>query len=137
MPTYSEIEWAFDFVNSQPPGTNSAVYDPSTKRFYIESELTGESDIPDDLDWDRCITVPHKNDLDLGQRLVIRFVRHTIPDEEDTVRGLFRQRRAYGRFKAFLEERGQLQAWYDFEAAAQREAIVSWCRDNGIEIEPG
>lgn len=78
--------------------------------------------------------MPHKHELDLGHDLVFRFVAEVIPDEEHKVHQFFTRRGAYARFKDFLDHRKLLQAWFDFEATAQRRAIEQWCRDNGMEI---
>lgn len=134
MPEYSDIELAFEFVSSAPHGTNRAVFDRATGRFLYASDMSGENEIPDDIDEDQCVEVPHKHDLDLGQRLVFQFVLQAIPGEEETVHRIFKRPGAYGRFKDFLEKRQLLQQWYDYSAAAQREAIEQWCKDNGIDI---
>ena len=47
---------------------------------------------------------------------------------------IFRRAGAYSRFKYFLEERGLLQQWYDYENAVQREALQEWCEENGIKL---
>jgi hypothetical protein len=134
MPNYSDLEMAFYYVGDAPYGTNRAVYDKSADRFLYASAITGESEITDDLDWPHCYEVPHKNTLDLGRDLVFRFIEEQLPDEAATVQRIFQRAGAYGRFKEFLEDRRQLQAWYDFEAAARRSAIEQWCRDNGLDI---
>ncbi len=134
MPEYSDIELAIAHVSSAPRYTSRAVYDKRTSRFLYESESTGENEIPEDIDWDQCIEIPHKHELDLGHDLAFRFIAQILPDEEDAVRRIFRQRGAYGRFKDFLDRRQLLQPWYDFESAATRRAIERWCRENGLEI---
>jgi hypothetical protein len=134
MPEYTDIETAIDYVSSAPRYTNQAVYDKRTAQFFYASELSGENDIPDDLDWDQCIEIPHKHELNLGRNLVFRFILQYLPDEEDVVRRIFKRRGAYGRFKDFLDHRKMLQPWYDFEATATRKAIERWCKDNGMEI---
>ena len=134
MPTYSDIELAFEYVSGAPYGTNRVIYDKDADRFLYESEMSGESEIPDDIRWETCVEVPHKHDLNLGQYLVFRFILQTIPDQEDAVRKIFKRPGAYGRFKDFLEKRQLLQQWFDYEASARRNAIEQWCRENGIEM---
>lgn len=134
MPNYRDIDLAFEYVGSASCGENRAVYDKTTGQFYFESDMLDESDIPEDIDWDQCVEVPHKNDLDLGRELVFEFVRQMLPDEEDTVYQIFSRRGAYGRFKDFLERRNLLDQWYAFEQSAQRRAIEQWCEENGLEI---
>jgi len=117
MPTFNEVEMAFDYVSSAPYGTNRVVYDKTADRLLYASEMSDESEIPDDIDPDLCIEVPHAHDLDLGHDLVFRFIALTLPEDEATVRRIFARPGAYARFKDLLERRQQLQPWYDFEAA--------------------
>jgi len=134
MPDYRDLVSAFDYVSGSSCGENRVVYDKAAGDFYYESDLLDESEIPDDIDWDQCIEVPHKNDLDLGSELVFEFVRQMLPEEEDTVYRIFRKRGAYGRFKDLLDRKGLLQEWYAFEESAQHRAIEQWCEENGLEI---
>ena len=134
MPTYNDIEMAFDYVSSSPYGTNRVVYDKTADRLLYASELSDESEIPDDIDPDQCIEVPHQHDLDLGRDLVFRFIAQTLPEDEATVRRIFARPGAYARFKELLERRQRLQQWSDFEAAALRKAIEQWCQDNQVNI---
>jgi len=70
--TYSTIESAFMFVSSAAPFEHYAVVHRTTGETYIASEYTGESDYPDDVDGnDDYISIPHKNDLELGKPLVM------------------------------------------------------------------
>lgn len=62
------------------------------------------------------------------------FVLSNIPDDYDYVRNIFRKRGAYARCKEFLESKGLLQSWYDYENTAQEKALREWCHDNGIEV---
>jgi len=134
MPKFIDIEMAFDFVSGAPYGENRAVYDKVSGEFLYESAMTDEDEIPDFIDPDQYIGIPHKNDLDLGRALVFQFIEQTLPDEEETVYRIFKRPGAYGRFKDFLDRRELLQQWYDFEASAQRKAIERWCEANGLEI---
>jgi phosphinothricin acetyltransferase len=99
-----------------------------------------EEELPQDLETsDRYIAVPHKNDLDLGRRLVTRFVRQAMPQQVAQVENIFSRRGAYARFKDLLDAKGQLENWYRFEATAQDEALRAWCAENDIELsaKPG
>jgi hypothetical protein len=73
-------------------------------------------------------------DLDLGTRLVFRFVEEVMPDDYDEVRDIFRREGAYGRFKAFLVGRRALDRWHTYSAKAQEEALRQWCAENGVEL---
>lgn len=137
MPTFEDILDAVQYVGSDSPGMITALYDPAADAVYTYSELIGEGDIPDDLDWDTCTEIPHPNELGLGKRLVFRFVDRHLPDEADRVEYFFRKRGAYGRYKELLAEKGLLDAWYEFEAKAMQEAVKAWCAEGGIEIAGG
>ncbi len=62
------------------------------------------------------------------------FVLSNTPDDVEYVRNIFRRRGAYARYKDFLESKGILQSWYNFENAAQNRVLRKWCKDNGIEL---
>lgn len=97
-----------------------------------------EEEIPNDLETaDRYLAIPHKHDLDLGQRLVFRFVEARVPHRYTRVSDIFRHRGAYGRFKELLAAEGCLDEWYAFEAEATEQALKSWCRANDIQLVEG
>jgi hypothetical protein len=131
----SGIQDAFFFVNSAPYGMNSAFLRKNTGQILYRSEMGDIDEIGDeDLDWDTCIEIPHKNDLDLGQRLVFEFIETHLPDEYHRVQQIFRRRGAYGRFKDFLESRGLLESWYAFENQREEQVLRQWCEENEIEL---
>jgi hypothetical protein len=135
MAKLSDIHDAFLFVSSGGHFDNVAVLCKDTGEILYRSDLGDIDEIEGkDLDLDMCIAIPHKNDLDLGQELVFEFVETYMPDGYDEVRQIFRRRGAYGRFKDFLERRGLLQKWYDFETQREEEALRDWCRENEIEL---
>ncbi|MGD0951057.1 MAG: hypothetical protein ABR985_01460 [Methanotrichaceae archaeon] len=133
MATFSEIHDAFLFVSSEEYGMHSAILCKDTGRIYYRSELGGIDEIDEaDLDLDTCIDIPHKNDLDLGQKLVYEFVERHLSDEYHIVQQIFRYRGAYARFKALLEQKGLLQSWFDFENHYQELELRQWCMNNEI-----
>ena len=136
---YDDLQSAFEFVSAGEPMEHNAYISLDTGQIYWVSDMADEADEPpaDVETSDRYIAVPHKKDLDLGRYLVTRFVRQVMPDSEAEVEGIFRRRGAYGRFKGLLDAKGQLEAWYCFEEAAQDEALRTWCAENEIEIIGG
>jgi len=135
MITFSYIQDAFFFVSSAPYGMHSALFRKDTGQILYRSEMGDIDEIGDeDLDWDTYIEIPHKNDLDLGQRLVSEFVDTHLPDEYQRVKQIFRRRGAYGRFKDFLESKGLLERWYGFESQREEQALRQWCEENEIEL---
>lgn len=133
---YDEMLSAFEFVSSAPPAEHNAYVSMDTGQIHWVSELASmDEEIPEDLDTsDRYISVPHKNDLDLGRKLVLRFAAQEMPQAYDRVRAIFQRKGAYSRFKDFLQSEGQLEKWYKFEAEAHDKALREWCADNGIQI---
>jgi hypothetical protein len=134
---FSELESAFYFVNSGDQWGNIAYLCLATGEYHYYSEFgDNEEPLPDDIeDSDKFIVIPHKNDLDLGTRLVLRFAAQVLPDDLDEIDRIFHRRGAYRQFKRLLEWRGKLEEWYEFETQSQREALREWCADNDIELE--
>lgn len=131
-----ELRIAIEFVSSAAPSENNAYISLDTGKIYWTSDVADieDEDQPEDLETsDRYIAVPHKNDLDLGRRLVMDFVEEAMPDATNTVAGFFRRKGAYGRFKDLLQTRGMLQRWYDFEDRATEDALRAWCDDSDIQ----
>jgi len=132
---FEDIEGAFDFVSFGPYGDHSALLDKSTGKIYWHSETGDLDEIPEEMwELDDAIEIPHKKDLGLGNQLVFDFVRSHSPDDYGHVREIFSRRGAYARYKDFLESKDLLQEWYDYEQAAQENALREWCKDNRIEL---
>ncbi len=137
MATFDEIDEAFFYVSSAEYGMHRAFLCLDNGEIYFRSEWDDpEDEDEDEFDCDHFIEIPHKNDLNLGQALVIEFAEKNLPDDLDLVRSIFERRGAYRRFKKLLDERGLLQIWYDYENTSQKEALRAWIRENRIELEP-
>lgn len=129
-----ELIDSYEFVSSSN-GDAEAYLCKATGRIYWRSELAGEDDRPDDIDdEDKYLAVPDKRQLDLGAHLVHEFAREFLPDDYEDIRDIFRRKGAYRRFKDLLERKGAVDAWYDFEAKAQKEALRDWCEANELEV---
>lgn len=136
MISYSDLEDAFMFVSMSPPFEHHAYFNTETGEFYYVSEPGDSDELPDDLEEnDKYVSIPHKNDLNLGRNLVMDFVTANLPGQVEKVRGIFSSKGAYARFRDFLEYKGQLEAWYEFEDKAIEKALKDWCRENDIELE--
>jgi hypothetical protein len=134
---FVDLQIAFEFVSAGGLGENRAVLDTQTGRFYWHSEFADnfeEDELPDDLDDEKYLEIPHKNELDLGKALVLDFVRQFLPDDYDDVRDIFRRSGAYGQFKVMLTRRSALDRWHDFSAKAEEAALRAWCAENAIEL---
>lgn len=135
MINYSDLEMAFLFVSMSPPDENYAYFNKETGDTYYVSEFGDSDDLPDDFEEnENYISIPHKNDLELGRNLVFDFVAANLPDAFEKVRSIFSSKGAYARYKDLLEYNGQLEAWYDFENKATEQALRQWCNDNDIKV---
>jgi hypothetical protein len=133
---FDDLSLAFEFVSGGRPMEHHAYLSIDTGRIYWTSDLDSmEEEIPDDLETsDRYIAIPHKNDLDLGRSLALRFVAQELPERYGQAEAFFRSRGAYARFKRLLESEGVLDKWYKFEAESVEKALRDWCAENGIQF---
>ena len=133
---FEDIENAFEFVSSGLQFENSAIIDKTTGEIYYTSEMSGIDEIPKDieLESDRYVGIPHKNDLNLGRNLVFQFSSQYLQDEIDEIYSLFNRKGAYRRYKNLLESKGLLEEWYSFEDEHQKSALLEWCEENDIQI---
>ena len=133
---YSELSEAFDFVSSAAPTEHLAYLSLDTGAIYWVSEANPlDEEVPDDLESsDRYLVIPHKNDLDLGSRLALRFAEDELPGQYRIIEGFFRRRSAYAQFKELLAAHGCLEKWFAFEAAATETALRDWCTENGVHV---
>jgi hypothetical protein len=137
---YGDLSAAFDFVSCAAPFEHRAFVSLDTGAIYWISEASplDEEDLPADLETsDRYLAIPHKNDLDLGNNLALRFVEEQLPDRYANVEAFFRRRGAYARFKELLAAEGCLEKWYAFEAESTERALRQWCAANEIHLVEG
>ena len=134
--SFSDIENAFFFVSMDQQFMHMAYLCKETGKIFYTSEMGDSDELPDDIDDpDKYITIPHKNELDLGKALVIEFTTEYLPEELDRVYSVFRRRGAYSRFKSLLESKGVLEDWYEFENKRQTSALKEWCEENNVDIK--
>lgn len=110
---YEDLSLAFHFVSSGAPMERQAFISMDTGEIYWVSAVAPTDDeLPDDFEEsDRYLEIPHRNDLDLGQALALRFVEQELPGAYDRVVRFFGHRGAYRRFKDYLAEVGCLDRW--------------------------
>lgn len=134
---YTDIEMAFDFASFGQPFEYEAYLNRQTGETYLYSEYgDNEEELPEDINNEtKYIALPHKNDLDLGKRLVLDFTYKYLSDEIDKIESTFRKKGAYSKFKYILETTGNLDKWYAFENDAQEKALRDWCELNDIKIK--
>ena len=133
---YPDVENAYMFVSMSPPDEHYAYLNKETGETYYVSTLGDSDELPDDLEEnEKYISIPHKNDLNLGRDLVFDFISANLPAEYEQVRRMFSKKGAYARLKELLEAKGQLEAWYEFENKATEEALRGWCKENDIRLD--
>ena len=134
---FEELIEAFEFVSSAQPAEHAAFLCAQTGKIHWHTELSDDMEpLPDDMDVPgKHIAIPHKNDLDLGKALALRFVGEVLPEAIGKAQHIFSRAGAYARFKDFLEQRGLLQQWYEYEGQARERALRQWCQDSGIQVE--
>ena len=126
------LSWTSDLGSFE---TSACVSRETGEVFHSPVDGEGEEDWPADADDStRYCQVPTKHDLDLGRRLVFRFVDEMLREQRDEVEGYFRHRGASRRWKDFLAAHGKLDAWYDYEEAATREALREWADAEGFVV---
>jgi hypothetical protein len=126
---FTEIALAFDFVSFARPYENQAFLNMETGEIYWQSAFgDNEEDLPDDIDDEKYIEIPHKNDLGLGKPLALDFIYKHLPGESEKIETIFRRKGAYSKFKAVLEHNGVIEKWYEYESRAQENALREWCK---------
>ncbi len=134
--TFDDLESALLWVSSAGPFENCALISKATGEvFYSSITHETEDELPEDID-DASLywSVPHKNDLDLGRNLALRFVAEYMPNEERRVQDFFHRPGAYSRFKDLLERTGHLEQWYQYEREATKNALLAWSAREGLKV---
>ena len=133
---FDDLESALHWVSSAGPFENSAFISKKTGQIYFTS-ITYDTDdeLPEDIeDTASYLSVPHRNDLDLGRSLALNFVEGYVPEDLGTVQGYFHRRGAYGRFKDLMERRGALEKWYEYERQATKTALLIWANEHTLTV---
>jgi hypothetical protein len=99
---HDDLSMAVDFVSCAAPAERNAYVSLDSGKVCWTSDSSDafDDEVPDDIESsDRYLAIPHKNELDLGRRLVLHFVAQELPLCYDEVEGFFRRQGAYARFK--------------------------------------
>ena len=131
---YEDVDLAFTYVSSMPPFTNSAYLNIETGDIYYESGYGDSDEMPDDIDDDKYIRLPHKSNLGLGKDMVLGFVSEYMPNDINEIKRIFTAKGAYARYKEYLEHKGLLKKWYEYEEKHTEAELRAWCKKNKIEI---
>ena len=88
--SFSDRRLAFEFVNSSGMGENEAYLDRQSGKIYWHSEFgDNDKELPNDIDDEKYISIPHKRELALGRLLVLDFAREFLRVDYDEVRDIF------------------------------------------------
>jgi len=132
---FSEILDGYEFCDSADLMATQAFVSLERGTVHIvSSELELEEEPSEDIEMGPYLALPEKRELDLGRELAMEFTEKHLSSSAETVRGFFNRRGAYGRFKEFLDRRGQLDAWFEFERSATEFRLHQWCADHGIDL---
>ncbi|QDO99918.1 hypothetical protein [Thalassotalea sp. PS06] len=132
---FSDILELFEMVNFGSPHSNEGYINKSTGKTYFYSEFgDNEEELPDDIDEETYLFIPHKSELNQGNDLAFDFTLEHLPSHYENVRSIFRQKGAYARFKSLLESSGKIELWYKFEADQTEKALRQWCEVQDVKF---
>ncbi len=132
---FSDVLDLFELVNFGSPFEHEGYICKTSGKTYFYSEFgDNEEELPDDINDEKYLAIPQKNELDLGRNLAFDFVREYLPSEYENVRSIFRRKGAYSGFKSLLENAEKIEEWYEFEAKHSEQALREWCAEQNIEI---
>jgi hypothetical protein len=135
---YDDLLAAYEWVSSSPDDSEAFVSRVTGNVHWSSSAMELDEELPEDIeDGSIYAVVPNKHDLNLGKDLALTFAEEQLTDSYQTIADFFRKRGAYGLFKEFLERKGCLEAWYDYEAKATELALREWAAEEGLSISAG
>jgi hypothetical protein len=132
---FSDVLDLFELVNfGSPFGHEAYICKASGKTHFYSEYGDNEEELPDDISDEKYLAIPHKNELNLGNKLAFAFIQEYLPTEHEKVRSIFHHKGAYARFKSLLEKAGKIEEWYIFEAGLTEQALREWCAEQDIEV---
>lgn len=135
MIKFSEVVEAFEFVSAAPPFEHVAYLSKANGETFYQSVAADLDEVPEGAEADPdLLEIPHKNDLDLGRNLVFEFSDAQGIETSRAVREIFCRKGAYGRFKHYLDRRGLLDQWHEFEAGETRRRLLEWCHQMSLNV---
>ena len=132
---FSDVLDIFEMVNfGSPYESEGYICKTSGKTYFYSDFADNEEELPNDINDEKYLPIPYKNDLDLGCNLAFDFVQQYLPTEYENVRSIFQRKGAYTRFKSLLVKTDKIEVWYTFEAKHTEQALRRWCIEQNIEI---
>lgn len=142
MPIVSrdQLEDVVEWVSSDFLDNEAYICLRTGKIYWISGDqgaIDEEEEVPKDIhDSDKYLPVPNKRELDLGNQLLFDFARQILPQRYDDVRGMFRCKGAYRRFKDSLERQELLEEWYRYSDEQEAKTLAEWYETEGLKLGP-
>ncbi|MCJ8313810.1 MAG: hypothetical protein HRU38_16985 [Saccharospirillaceae bacterium] len=131
---YSLIEDAFDYASFGFYGQSEAYINIDNDEIILYRESDPENGhLPEDIEDDKFVKIPHKRDLNLGSSLPKRFAR-MYPAIEPEIAAIFKKAGAYQNFRQLLAREDLVIAWREFDKSEQSKALLNWCELNQIDF---
>ena len=109
--------------------------DKETGELYFDPSCAVDLEpLPEDIEDEKYVALPHKKELGLGKELVLKFAASHIPQDYKKIESMFSQRGAYARFKDYLANQDMLDQWYEYEKQALHDAVKAWCQSEEIDF---
>jgi hypothetical protein len=139
MATLSELEDAVELVTAGEAFSEAAaVFSRKTGAIHLRSDIEDMGDFPEDAEGNPdYVWIPSWSELgaELGRRAALDFVAEACPQLEPEAVRIFSRSGAFRRFKALLDQHGQLDAWYRLVEARKRAALLDWCEAEGLVLQ--
>ena len=72
---------------------------------------------------------------DLGKFLFFSFIEEFIPSHMQEIYKIFHRKGSYSSYKLFLKRRNCAEKWYRYEKTETKNALLNWCKVNGINVD--
>lgn len=132
---FGDVLDLFELVNFGSTFDHEGYICKVSGKTYFHSEFgDNEEELPEDINDEEYLAIPHKNELNLGMNLALDFIQEYLPTELEKVRSIFYRKGAYARFKSLLEDTGKIEEWYKFEAKHTEQALREWCAERNLVI---
>lgn len=135
-----ELLGAVDWVSTDIMDNEAFICRETGRIYWISSDSGLDEEVdqpPDDVeDPDKFVPVPTRHDLDIGNRVALEFTAQRLPERYEQVRGFFRRKGAYGRFKRLLAQEDLLEPWYAYSEESSLNAIRQWCETEKLSTGP-
>jgi hypothetical protein len=139
MPTaiaFNDLQSAFNFVSAGAPYERNAYIAKATGEvFHAAQAYDAYKRIPPDVDdAERYWSVPHRQDLDLGGHLELKFIEEHIPARFAEAEAFFHRRGAHAKFHELVAREGKQALWRQYEHDATERALRQWASQEGLAL---